>query len=429
VTAKVHYGWVVAGATALVLLSAAGMRGVLPVYFVPMERELGWTREALSYVGALSILAYGLSQPYTGGLCDRYGPRVVLTVAAALCGLGALGMSASRDFWLFSAFTVGLVATGAGAASMTAGTSVAARWFQARRGLVVGIAGAGVSAGSLVVIPLADWLTVEFGWRAANAALGVALLALILPVTAWLVRSDPADVGLRPYGDDGSPRSAAAAASDAMVTPIRQAVRHPGFWLLAGSFAICGYTSFGIIGVHLIPHAIDEGFTSSQAAGAVALMGALNIVGTLGSGWICDRLGNKRPLAFFYFARGLALLILLWIPNLLVLDLWAVAFGLNYIATVPPTSALTAQLFGRRSVGAIFGWISLSHQIGAALGAAVGGLTHRLFHNYDFLWVSAFVLAVAAAAMALAVPTPEAPTDRLAPEPPRRAKVPAGARA
>ncbi len=401
---RIHYGWVVAGAMFLALLGSAGMRAVLPVYFKPLETDFGWTRAALSNVGAASILAYGLTQPFSGRLCDRLGPRMVIVAAMALCGLGALAMSAVSSFWLFAAASVFLVATGAGAASMTAGTSIAARWFTSRRALVVSIAGAGVSAGSLVVLPLADWLTVHYDWRVANATLGVLLLGVLLPLTAWLIRSDPADLGLRPHGDDGTPQSAAAAAADARLTPIREAMRTSGFRLLAGSFFICGYTSFGVVGVHLIPHAIDEGFTSTQAASAVAIMGAMNIVGTMLSGWFCDRLGHKRPLAFFYFFRGLSLLILLWIPNLAVLDLWAVLFGLNYIATVPPTAAMTANLFGRRSVGAIFGWISLSHQIGAALGASLGGFTHDLFGSYNFTWLSAALLAMAAAVMALLVP-------------------------
>jgi predicted MFS family arabinose efflux permease len=335
-------------------------------------------------------------------------------------------MSVSGSLWLFAAAAVGLVATGAGAASMTIGTSIAARWFTDRRALVVSIAGAGVSAGTLVVLPLAGWLTRLYDWRTANLVLGLGLIAVVLPLTAWLVRSDPADKGLEPHRSRGAPpASAAAQAADTRVTSVRQAMRSSGFWLLAGSFAICGYTSFGTVGIHLIPHALDEGFTPGQAEWAVAIMGAMNIVGTMLSGWFCDRLGHKRPLAFFYFFRGLSLLILLWIPTVAVLDAWAVLFGLNYIATVPPTAAMTANLFGRRSVGAIFGVISLSHQIGAALGAALGGLTYEIFGTYTFTWLSAAVLAVVAAVMALLVPR-EA-TGKADPAAPPRREVPVGA--
>jgi MFS family permease len=423
---RLHYGWIVAGATFLALFGSAGVRSVLTVYVVPIQQELGWSLVTLSAISAASVFAYGVTQPLAGALCDRLGPRAVIAVAVFLCGLGALAMSATSNLWLFAAASLGLVATGAGAASMTAGTSVAARWFTHRRALVVSIAGAGVSAGQLVLIPLAGLLTVAYGWRTANVAVGLLLLGVILPLAVWLVRSDPSDLGLRPHGDDGAPKSAAAAAADARVTPIGEAVRHPGFWLLAGSFAICGYTSNGVVGLHLIPHAQEQGFTLTQATWATGIMGAMNIVGTLLSGWFCDRLGHKRPLAFFYFFRGLSLLILLWIPNILLLDLWAVVFGLNYIATVPPTAAMTAHLFGRRSVGAIFGWISLSHQAGAALGQLVGGFTHDLFGSYAFTWVSAAVLALFAAGMALAVPLPETPS---AGPSPRRAPEPAGAAA
>jgi MFS family permease len=395
---------VVAWATFLALLAAAAVRAVLPRFFDPIGQELGWSLAALSYVSSASILAYGLSQPVAGRYADRLGPRAVLVAAVLLCGTGAVAMSLTTNFWLFSLAAVGLVGTGAGAASMTVGASVAARWFTDRRALVVSIAGAGAAAGLSLAYPIAGFLTRLDGWRTANLVMGLGLLLVVAPIVAWLVRSDPADIGARAHGDDGSPKSAAAAAADARVTPVGAAVRTSGFWLLAGSFAICGYTSFGVVGTHLYPHATRSGFTEGQTELALFLMGAMNIVGTMLSGWFCDRLGHKRPLAFFYFFRGLALLILLWVPNVAVLDAWAVLFGLNYIATVPPTAAMTANLFGRRSVGAIFGVISLSHQVGAALGAALGGLTYDLFGTYTFTWLSAAVLAMAAAVMALLVP-------------------------
>lgn len=401
---RIHYGWIVAGAMFVVVLVAAAMRAVLPRFFDPIGQELGWTLATLSYIASGSILAYGLSQPVAGRYADRVGPRAVLSVAMALCGLGAVVMSFTSSLLVFTLAAVALVGTGAGAASITVGTTIAARWFTDRRALVVSIAGAGAAAGISLAYPIAGTLVRLADWRTAILVMGLAMLAGVLPLAAWLIRSDPADVGLRPHGDDGAPRSAAAQAADARRTSVPAAMRTSGFWLLAGSFFICGYTSFGVVGTHLFPHATREGFTAAETELAFFLMGAMNIVGTMLSGWFCDRLGHKRPLAFFYFFRGLALLILLWIPNIVVLDAWAVLFGLNYIATVPPTAAMTANLFGRRSVGAIFGVISLSHQIGAALGAALGGLTHDLFGTYTFTWLSAALLAMAAAVMALLVP-------------------------
>ncbi|HEX7127410.1 MAG TPA: MFS transporter [Thermodesulfobacteriota bacterium] len=428
---RVHYGWIVAGAMFLVILVGAAVRAVLPRFFDPIGEELGWSLATLSYVTSGSILAYGLSQPVAGRYADRFGPRVVLTAAVALCGLGAVVMSRTSSLWVFTAAAVALVGTGAGAASITVGTTIAARWFTDRRALVVSIAGAGAAAGISLAYPIAGTLTRLADWRTANLVMGLAMLAVVLPLAAWLIRSDPADVGLRPHGDDGAPRSAAAAAADARLTTVGAAMRTAGFWLLAGSFFVCGYTSFGVVGTHLFPHATRQGFTAAQTELALFLMGGMNIVGTMLSGWFCDRLGHKRPLAFFYFFRGLALLILLWIPNIAVLDAWAVLFGLNYIATVPPTAAMTANLFGRRSVGAIFGVISLAHQIGAALGAALGGFTYDLFGTYTFTWLSAALLAMAAAVMALLVPNAATglPTGQAEPGERAPAGAPAAARA
>jgi predicted MFS family arabinose efflux permease len=213
-------------------------------------------------------------------------------------------------------------------------------------------------------------------------------------------------VGLAPYGATSSHGKASASTESLKATPLYAAIRHPGFWLLAGSFFVCGYTSTGLIGVHLIPHAVDHGFSVMTASGAMGLMGAMNVVGTTASGYICDRYGKRIPLAIYYFLRGLSLFFLLGVRDVTELNLFAILFGLNYISTVPPTSTLTAELFGRRSVGMLFGWIFFAHQIGAGLASYVGGLVYDWTGTYDWAFISAGILGILAAGLVLAIRDP-----------------------
>jgi MFS family permease len=274
-----------------------------------------------------------------------------------------------------------------------------------------------VSAGQLVFLPLAAKLELVYGWRWCFEGMGLILIALILTVTLFLFRNDPAEVGLRPFGAHRADAMAGGQIDAGRQTSLAEAVRHRGFWLLAASFFVCGYTSTGLIGVHLIPHAVDHGFPKMVASGAMGLMGAMNVVGTTASGYICDRYGKRGPLALYYFLRGLSLFFLLGVSNVAELNLFAIVFGLNYISTVPATSTLTADLFGRRSVGMLFGWIFLSHQVGAALASYIGGLVYDLTGTYNLAFLSAGCLGLLAAGLVLLIP-----------EPPRLRRAPSGAR-
>jgi hypothetical protein len=223
----------------------------------------------------------------------------------------------------------------------------------------MGLAAGGMSGGQLVVIPLASWLVLEHGWRFSALWLGLGLLVLVLPFAAWLVRNTPEERGVRPVGASGTVLTAAQAEAEQRAgrVSISEAAQTLPFWLLMGTFFVCGYTSVGLIGTHFIPHALEHNFTAMQASTALGVMGALNIVGTIGSGWLCDRVGRRVPLAIFYFVRGLSLLFLIYVWNVPSLHFWAALFGLNYISTVPPTTTLTANIYGRFSVGELSGWI------------------------------------------------------------------------
>jgi MFS family permease len=400
---RVHHGWVVLGAVTLVLLATSGVRSSFGIFIRPLEGEFGWDRTSLSIVASLSLFLYGAVGPFVGRLADRWGPRGVFLVATVLLGVGALSTAWIVTLWQLY-LTAGVVtALGAGGAAMSVAAVVAARWFEARRGLVLGIAGGGMAAGQLLIVPLAMGLTQTWGWRVTFLVLGVGFLGLIVPLVLALVRNDPADLGLAPYGArDGAPRETAAQVA-AQRTGVLEAATTAPFWLLAGSFWVCGYTTSGLVLTHLIPHATEHGFHAGQAAQALGVMGALNVVGTVLSGWVCDRFGQKGPLAAYYLLRGVSLLFLPYVDTVPGLFAFAAIFGLNYISTVPATTALTAKIYGRYSVGELSGWIFFSHQVGSAVGSLVGGYLYDRLGDYTAAFHSAAVVAFVATGLVLAI--------------------------
>lgn len=413
---RIHFGWWVLAATFIAMLAAAGVRSSFGVFVKPIEDEFGTDRTAVSLIASISVLMVGLMQPIVGQLADRFGSRWVIALSLLLSGIGIVGTSLAQQLWQIYV-VYGVLVSGAlgGAASVTA-TAVAARWFQARRGLAIGITMAGTSAGQLLLIPLAMQLTVTLGWRETYTLLGIGLAVIVFPIALLMIRSDPKDVGLRPFGASIDVTTAANRA-DERRTSVGQAFRSRDFWLLAGSYTVCGYTTAGLIATHLMPHAIEHGFDPVAAASTIGFMGAVNIVGTIGAGWISDRYGKKLPLATYYIVRGLAFLFLLSVTTIPQLALFGLVFGLSYIATVPPTAALTASLFGKRSVGSIMGWVYLSHQIGGALGSLAGGVIFDATGGYELAWVTAAILCFLASMAVFGIderPFPRAQTAPVA---------------
>jgi MFS family permease len=421
-----YYGWIMLAAVVFVMLAGSGIRAVFGVFIKPIEAEFGWSRAQLSGAAALSLFVLGAVGPMVGWLADVWGPRRVMLLATAILGAGTVLSSFVGHLWQFYISAGLLMAMGAGGLGMATSSTVAARWFVARRGLILGILGGAMSAGQMLIVPMAMVIIRLYGWRASFLWLGVGVLVLALPLILAFVRDDPADKGLKPYGAGTAAGAAFGGVKDERRVPVSEAMGVPAFWLLAVTFFVCGYTSNGLVLTHLVPHAAEHGFSEMHAAQALGLMGAMNIVGTVASGWICDRFGRKGPLAFYYGVRGLSLIFLLYVWNVPSLHVFAAIFGLNYISTVPPTTTLTANIFGRLSVGALSGWIFFSHQVGSAIGAWAGGAIFDATGSYAWAFLSAAVLAFIASGLSLLikeVPISARPSPRPAP---RGAPVPAG---
>ncbi|HEX9409051.1 MAG TPA: MFS transporter [Methylomirabilota bacterium] len=423
---SLYYGWILLAAVVFVVLAGSGIRAVFGVFIKPIEAEFGWTRQQLSGAAALSLFVLGAVGPAVGWLADIWGPRRVMLLAAATLGVGTVLASFVAHLWQLYASAGVLMAMGAGGLSMATISTIAARWFVARRGLILGILGGAMSAGQMLVVPLSMIIIHLYGWRSSFLWLGIGVLLVALPLILAFVRDDPKDMGLEPYGKGTPAGKVFGGATDERRVPVSEAMGIPAFWLLAITFFVCGYTSNGLVLTHLIPHAAEHGFSEMHAAQALGLMGAMNIVGTVLSGWICDRYGRKGPLAFYYGVRGLSLIFLLYVWNVPSLHIFAAIFGLNYISTVPPTTTLTANIFGRLSVGALSGWIFFSHQVGSAIGAWAGGAIFDATGSYSWAFLSAAAMAFAAAGLSLLikeVPVGAKPTRRPTPS---GAPVPAG---
>jgi predicted MFS family arabinose efflux permease len=385
--------WSVILAATAALLFAAGLRSCFGVLIPSLDAEFGWGRAVLGAIAALGLFLYGAISPFTGRLADRWSARGTLTLSLIVLGASTLAASFARGI-VGLTLTIGVLsALASGGAGMPSATSLAARWFERGRGLVVGVLGSGMSAGQIVVIPLAMALVIRAGWRGALFWLGLAGLVLLAPLVFAIVRDGPRE--------SHEERRARVASTQGMT--VLSALREPAFWLLAGSFFVCGYTSNGLILTFFVDDCINRGFPGPEAANALALMGGLNVAGTIASGWICDRFGRRIPLACFYFFRGVTLIWLIFVREPVGLFAFAAAFGLNYIATVPPTNSLISRIFGARSAGEIYGWVFVSHQAGSALGAIIGGLTFNFEHAYTFAYVTAAALAVAAAVAVLSI--------------------------
>ena len=397
-----YYGWVVVGVTTLMLLVSAGVRSAPGVFLLPVELSLGLDRATVALSVSLGLVLYGAAGPLSVWLLGRFGVRRLATLGLLLTAVGMVMSLGITQAWHLTLSWGLLSGVGTGIVGSVLGAAVAARWFVAKRGLVVGIFGAAMSAGQLIFVPLLMSIASGWGWRIGGVLLAAIAAAVVIPAVV-LMRSDPSDKGLRPYG---APETGVAYTPPAVEKGVMgRAVRTNAFWLLAGTFFICGATSNGIIGTHLIPYAVECGIPQSAAAGSLALLGAMNFVGTILSGWLTDRFDPRKLLLIFYGFRGLDLLALPFVDNAAGLSLFAAVFGLDYIATVPPTTSLIADRFGRANVGIVYGWVFFAHQMGAAGAAWLGGVARDAQGDYQMAFMTAGAIAILAAVLALGIRT------------------------
>ncbi|AIB15684.1 MFS transporter (plasmid) [Azospirillum argentinense] len=402
---NVHYGWAVVGVTFLTMLVSAGAVGAPGVLLLPLQREFGWSTADISVALAIRLLLFGLMGPFAAALINRYGVKRMVLSSLTLVSGGLLLSLAMREVWqliLLWGFVVGF---GTGLTAMVLGATVATRWFSRRRGLVVGLLTASSATGQLVFMPLLSMLTEQMGWRVALALLCGLLWVAALAVLA-LMRDRPSDLGLAAYGEEGAataPPPPAGSVVAAALGALRDASRTRVFWVLFATFFVCGASTNGLIQTHLIPLCVDFGVPEVRAAGLLALMGIFDFVGTVASGWLSDRYDNRWLLFWYYGLRGLSLLFLPYSDfTLYGLSLFAVFYGLDWIATVPPTVRLTAERFGRERANLVFGWVFAGHQIGAACAAFGAGYARSTLDSYLPAFFIAGLLCLGAA---LLVPT------------------------
>lgn len=403
---RLHWAWVVAAVSFVALLGAAGFRSVPGVMMNPLHHEFGWSHGTVGLAMSVNMTLFGLTAPFAAALMDRFGIRPVLAAALGLIATGsALSVTMTASWQLVLLWGV-LVGTGTGAISMGFVATIATRWFEAQRGLVTGVLTAASATGQLIFLPVVAAVTTAHGWRWASIIVAAAALAVV-PLVLVFMRNWPRDVGLLPYGATEAvdtpkpPGSSFGAAFSGLVL----GAKVPAFWLLAGSFAICGMTTNGLIGTHFIPAANDHGMPTTVAAGLLAVVGVLDVAGTVFSGWLTDRVDPRVLLVIYYLGRGLSLVAL---PALLSphaeAGTWVfiVFYGLDWVATVPPTIALCRNYFGTKAP-IVFGWVFASHQLGAAVAAAGAGWIRDLQGEYDLAFYLAAGLCVVAALMCLSV--------------------------
>jgi len=405
---KPHYAWIVLAITFAVLLTSAAIRATPGVLIVPFEHEFGWSRATISVAISTNLLLYGLMGPFSAGFINRYGPRRVMAVSSFMIGLGTLATITMKQPWQLVALWGVLVGTGTGMIAVVMGATVVQRWFHVHRGLALGLLTASSATGQLIFLPVLAKLAVGSGWRWAVVAISAVAL-IIAPIAFWVMRDRPQDKGLRPLGLPDTQDVPAPMGGNpflAAISALRMASGSREFWILAGSFFVCGASTNGLVGTHLIPACVDHGIPEVKAAGLLALMGVFDLFGTTGSGWLSDRFDNRLLLLTYYGLRGLALL---YLPFGFAseglahgssghgLTVFAVFYGLDWIATVPPTVALTRQAFGAEKAGLVFGWILASHQVGAALAASLAGLIRTFEGSYDYAFTIAGILCMVSA--------------------------------
>lgn len=411
----VHYAWVVVAVTFLTMLVTAAAVSAPGVLIGPLEREFGWETSEISIALALRLILFGLTGPFAGAFMNRFGLRPVATTALGLIAAGILGSLFMTELWQLILLWGVVTGFGTGLTAMVLGATVAQRWFVQRRGLALGLLTASSATGQLLFLPLVAGLTEAYGWRMAQVLILGMLLVGAVAVLA-LMRDRPSDLGLAPYGSDeivpAPPKLGFGAMLASPIVALREASSSPTFWVLFATFFICGASTNGLVQTHFVSLCGDFGMVPVAAASVLALMGIFDFFGTIGSGWLSDRYDSRWLLFWYYGLRGLSLLYLPFSDfSLYGLALFAMFYGLDWIATVPPTVKLAAERFGEKT-NLVFGWIFAGHQLGAAFAAFTAGYTRTAYETYLPAFFGAGVLCLIAAVLVVAVRENRAPELR-----------------
>lgn len=401
-----HYAIAVAIVIFCALLAAAGLRSTPGVLIVPWEQSFGWTRSSISFAAATGIFLFGITGPFAAAAMQRFGIRVTVMAALGMMCLSTLASLFMTESWQL-VVTWGLVSgVGSGCITNVLSAIIVNRWFVTNRGLVMGLFAASTSTGTLIFIPVLAAVAEHDGWQPVVMYVAAAM-ALLIPVVFFFLPEWPQDIGEQPYGADAEHPVPVRE----KINPIRTAfsalgegIRNRDFLLLSGTFFVCGFTTNGLVGTHMIALCADMGLAVTAAGGLLAIMGLFDLVGTTASGWLTDRVEPRKLLFYYYGLRGLSLIYLPF-ANFTFggLSLFAVIYGLDWIATVPPTVAIATRTFGPKKAPILFGWISAAHQVGAASAAYFGGVSRTYYGTYLEAFVFAGVIAVIAAFASLAI--------------------------
>ena len=402
---RLHYAWVVAGVTFVVGLLTAGVRAAPGVLIVPLEQEFHWSPATISFAIGVNLLLYGLVGPFAAALMDRFGVRRTMSLALAVSAAAVALSPAMRQAWQLVLLWGVVVGLSTGVIGAFIAAYIAARWFRRRQGLVVGVLTAANAAGQLIFLPNLAELVTHFGWQIMSLVLAGTVVVFV-PLIALLMRDRPSDLGLAPYGVEGEPVTQAPPQGNPLViafAALGSGARKRDFWLIAGGYFVCGATTNGLIGTHLIPACVDHGLSEVAGAGLLAAAGVFSFVGGTLSGWLSDRCDNRLLLAWYYGLRGLALMYLPFAFGMSIwgLPLFAVFYGLDWIASVPPTVRLLNRVVGTERTGIMVAWITVVHQIGSAVSAYLAGVMRGAFGTYLEAFLISGLLLIGAALMVL----------------------------
>jgi len=404
-TKRLHPAWVVAGITFLTLIASAGTRSAPSVLIVPLEESFGWGRDEISFAIAVNVLLFGVVAPFAAALMERFGIKKVVMTALSVVGTGSALTIFIQKPWQLVALWGVVVGIGTGSMALVFAASIANRWFIKNRGLVIGGLTAATATGQLIFLPGLSTLAINIGWQSVSIAVSLSCFVMV-PIIGLFMYERPSSAGVTPYGapfDWVEPNQNKQNAGRVAIDSLKQALKVRNFWYLAGSFFVCGLSTNGLIGTHFIPAAHDHGMMEVAAASLLALVGVFDVIGTLFSGWLTDRIDPKKLLFFYYLLRGVSLFLLPSIlfstihPSTLV---FVIFYGLDWVATVPPTILLCRTVLGPERATVVYGWVFAAHQIGGSIAALGAGIARVKFGDYSLaFYTSGFLCVITAMAV------------------------------